>query len=85
MLVVIFTTVLAALSAWLGWRRRIRSGLIAAVLLPLIIGLVAAAVIRLPTTAGGPWVFVLSFVFLASTSLVSFGLALCLRRLIFRD
>jgi len=80
MLAVIVIAILAALNGWLGWKR-IRGGLIVAVLLPVGIGLVAAFSIAVPSDAGGPWVFAVSFVVLAGVSLAFLGLGRIVRRL----
>jgi hypothetical protein len=77
--------ILAALNAWFGWKKRIRSGLFASVLLPAVMGVIAAFTIAVPTDAGGPWVFAVSFVVLAGVSLASLGLARCVRWLLVRD
>jgi hypothetical protein len=81
----IVIVILAALNAWFGWKKRIRGGWFASVLLPAIISLIAAFTISLPTDAGGPWVFAMSFVVLAGVSLASLGLARCVRWFLFRD
>ena len=85
MLAVVVIMIMTTLSAWFGWQRQLRRGLISAILLPAIISLTAAFTIRLPTDVGGPWIFVLSFVVLAGASLLSFGVALWIRRLMFRN
>ena len=85
MLATIVILFLAGICAWLGWRRRIRSGLLVSTLLPAIIGLIASFTISLPGDAGGPWLFIVSFVILAVASLIAFGLAVGARSLVLQD
>jgi hypothetical protein len=81
--IVIF--VLAGFSAWLGWKKPARLGLIAAFSLSVIISLIAAFSIAVPSDVGGLWVFGISLIVLAAVSFASLGLGSCLHTLIRRD
>lgn len=64
-------------SARLGWTQPTRRGLAVSLLLPAALGLAAATFVAVPATSGlgALWVFVLVFVALAVTALVSFGVS----------
>lgn len=85
MIAEIVITILAALGAWFGWKKKVREGLIASVLLAAIVSLVAAFSIAVPTDVGGYWMFAVSFVVLAGVSLVSLGVARLTRRFLGRS
>jgi hypothetical protein len=80
MIAEIAITIMAALGAWLGWKKKVREGLIVALLLAAIVSLLAAFSIALPIDVGGYWMFAVSFVVLAGVSLVSLGVARWTRR-----
>ena len=84
MAAMIVTAILAALSAWFGWKKKIRVGAFASVLFAALVALVAAFTISVPSDAGGPWVFAVTFAILAGVSLVSLGVARWVRRLLRR-
>lgn len=64
---------------WLGWKKKTRFGLIAALALSTFISILATVAVSVPSDTGGFWVFGLTFVILLVVSFGSLGIGLCLR------
>ena len=69
-------SVLAVIHAWLGWKKKVRLGLISAFALSAVASLIAAFYIRVPGEVGGVWIFGVSFSALTAVSLGSLGIAI---------
>jgi hypothetical protein len=81
MLVEPILVILAAVNAWFGWKRNLRVGLAIAFGVPLVLSLVAARFIPIPSEAGGLWMFAIAFVVLTGVSLTAFWAAYAMRQL----